>query len=498
MQILVPLAGRSPFFKPEDYPFPKPLIEIGGRPMIERVIENLKGISGVTKFIFVVRQEDVARFSLDTTLRLISPGCEIVSLRNDTKGALCSALMAIDKFSDNLPLIICNGDQIIEADFSAITPSFLAEDIAAGVITFESVHPRWSYVQLGKSGRVIEAAEKRVISRHAVAGFYFFKAANFFIDAAMRCIKNNNSVNGNFFIAPALNELILDDRRVVAHSISSDKYHSFYSPAKIQEFEETRLIQRLKQAPGFQRTKVRVVIPAAGDGARFQKAGYSAPKPFIDVLGKPMIERVLENVTPDGAQVHILLRADHLKDGKEIANNLTAKGYRLHVVEALTQGTACTLLLARDQFDDDGFLLVANSDQLVDFSVGDFIQDCIDRGLDGSILVFRDTTRNPKWSFARVDDQQRVVEVAEKRPISDLATVGIYLFARGADFIKGAIDMMIRNDRVNNEFYTCPVYNYLIADGCRIGIFEVPMAAMHGLGTPEDLASFLSKSKSGG
>jgi dTDP-glucose pyrophosphorylase len=138
-------------------------------------------------------------------------------------------------------------------------------------------------------------------------------------------------------------------------------------------------------------------------------------------------------------------------------------------------------------------VLVANSDQYVDFSVDAFVRDCLDRSLDGSILVFKDTKRDPKWSFARLDGAGLVVEVAEKKAISDLATVGIYLFRRGSDFVRAAVDMIARNDRVQNEFYTCPVYNYMLAQGAKIGTYEVPASAMHGLGTPEDLDAYLTK-----
>lgn len=137
--------------------------------------------------------------------------------------------------------------------------------------------------------------------------------------------------------------------------------------------------------------------------------------------------------------------------------------------------------------------MVANSDQLVDFNVNDFIEDCIQRKLDGSILVFRDPSMDPKWSFAKVDEAGLVLEVAEKKPISDLATVGIYLFTKGRDFVGAALDMMVANDRVNNEFYTCPVYNYMIKNGARIGVYEVPMNTMSGLGTPDDLRQFLQQ-----
>ncbi len=177
----------------------------------------------------------------------------------------------------------------------------------------------------------------------------------------------------------------------------------------------------------------------------------------------------------------------------QAVEKLLSRGVEIVPVEALTEGTACTVLLAREHFDSDQPLLIANSDQLVDVDLNLFVADCLKRGLDGSILVFRDETRNPKWSFAQTDTIGRVVRVAEKVPISDLATVGIYLFRRGRDFVSAAADMIANNDRVNGEFYTCPVYNYMIRSGFNVGVYEIPQSAMHGIGTPQDLGAYLDQ-----
>lgn len=498
MQILIPLAGSSPFFPADQFFFPKSLIEVGGRPMIERVIENLKSVAEDTQFLFVVQQDDVHRFSLDRTLELLTDGrCHVIVLRTPTKGALCSALLAIDHVDMARPLLISNGDQIITADLKHIVWKFEEDRARAGVAVFDSIHPRWSYVNLDQNGNVMHAVEKKVISRNAIAGLYYFDTGATFFNAAKRCIENKASVDDQFYIAPSLNEIILENGVVSSHRISANNYFSFYSPSKIDQFEEASLRRSLEARADDHMAEVRVVIPAAGEGSRFRKAGYDKPKPFIDVLGRPMINHVIDNVAPSNASVHLLLREDHISSENAVVSTLQGQGHIVHSVEKLTEGTACTLLLARNAYDDEKPMLVANSDQYVDFSIDSYVRDCIDRNLDGSILVFRDPTRNPKWSFARVDADGLVLEVAEKKPISDLATVGIYLFRRGSDFVRGAIDMIARNDRVNNEFYTCPVYNYLIERGLRIGVFEVPASAMHGLGTPEDLTTYISLKNSG-
>lgn len=235
-----------------------------------------------------------------------------------------------------------------------------------------------------------------------------------------------------------------------------------------------------------------IIIPMAGAGSRFSQAGYQKPKPFIDVAGKPMIVRVLENLHSEGAQYYLVARKEHLQQEADLVAWIE-RNYRAKFIpiEKATEGTVCTVLFAQHYINNDESLLIANSDQIVDIDINRFIDDCDKRSLDGSILTFIDSDLNPKWSFARINEMSYVEEVREKEAISKYATVGIYLYKRGSDFVKGAIDMIIRNDRINNEFYTCPVYNYLIQRGLKIGVFNIDYSKMHGLGTPEDLARYL-------
>lgn len=231
----------------------------------------------------------------------------------------------------------------------------------------------------------------------------------------------------------------------------------------------------------------------AGLGSRFATEGYEKPKPFIDVNGKPMIVRVLENIEYPNAKYILIARKEHLEQEKELVIQIE-KDYNVTFIgiDKLTEGTVCTVLYARKYINVNAPLLIANSDQIVDVSIENFIDDCFKRNLDGSILTFRDEELNPKWSFAKLDENLKVTQVKEKEAISEFATVGIYLFSKGNAFVNAAIDMIIENDRVNNEFYTCPVYNYLIADGAQIGIYNIEQVGMHGIGTPEDLEKYLT------
>lgn len=489
MKVLVPISGRTSFFPQDDYFFPKPLVEVVGMPMIELVVQQLKKALSDTTFTFVIDRDDARTFSLDRTLQLAAgPTAKIIERPGPTSGALCSCLLAVDDIDPEAPLLISNSDHVLTADLRAKIDYFLNAGADAGVITFDSVHPRWSYVLNSGENRVAQAFEKKVVSRNAIAGIYWFRRAGLFIQAAQRAILNDANTNGMFFISAALNEAILSGADVMFQPIDKQDYHSFYAPSLIAAFENSPAGLALRKRP---RPPVNVIIPAAGDGSRFAKAGWKRPKPFIDVDGKPMLSHVIRNVVPEGSKATLLLRKNHMEDQPDIVANFEKSGVGIIPVKELTEGTASTVLLARRVFNNDAPMMVANSDQLVDFDVADYVRDCLDRALDGSILVFRDQKRDPKWSFAKVNEEGLVVEVAEKKPISDLATVGIYLFTRGKDFIASAIDMIVRNDRVNNEFYTCPVYNYMIANGARIGVYEVQAEAMHGLGTPPDLTGYL-------
>jgi len=238
LNILVPLGSQSVFFETAEFPFPKPLAEVAGQPMIQRVIENLSHIRDPKRFIFVLRQEDCMRHHLDSTVRLLAgPDCVILKLMQATQGAACSALLAVDHIDNEDPLLIVNGDQIFDCDLNDFVQRFKALQADAGCLTFDSVHPRWSYVRLEGESDVVETAEKHPISRHAIAGFYYFSQGRHFVQAAQQSIRKNASVDGVFYVAPVLNEFVLRNQRVKALDLPARSYHTFYTPRKIEEYE---------------------------------------------------------------------------------------------------------------------------------------------------------------------------------------------------------------------------------------------------------------------
>jgi len=239
---------------------------------------------------------------------------------------------------------------------------------------------------------------------------------------------------------------------------------------------------------------MRVLIPMAGEGSRFSQQGYQFPKPLIDVNGKPMIQQVVENLNYDAKYI-FLVRAEHLKkfDGmRSTLRQIAGENSEIIVVDVLTEGAACTALLAKDLINNDDDLLIANSDQIMEYEAKNFnfLRNHCD--IDGSIFTFNAV--HPKWSFVRVNEDGFIVEVAEKNPISNIATCGVYWFKCGSDFVNAAERMISKNLRVNNEFYIAPAFNEMIEDKKKIAPFYVHK--MWGVGTPEDLNFYLENHNS--
>jgi dTDP-glucose pyrophosphorylase len=208
--------------------------------MVQHVIENLRSIQEEKRFIFILREADCVRHHLDSTIRLLAgEDTVIIKLQRETSGAVCSALLAVDIIATDEPLIIANGDQLFDCDINVHLGRFHQDKIDAGCLCFDSVHPRWSYVRL-EGEEVVEAAEKRPLSHHAIAGFYYFAQGLTFVDAAKQMIRKDASVNGQFYVAPVLNELVLENKHLRAYSIPNETYHTFYSPQKIEEYESGR------------------------------------------------------------------------------------------------------------------------------------------------------------------------------------------------------------------------------------------------------------------
>jgi len=249
--------------------------------------------------------------------------------------------------------------------------------------------------------------------------------------------------------------------------------------------------EKMNITPKWKDEKLNILIPMAGAGSRFEQAGYTFPKPLIDVRNKPMIQVVVENLNIDANYIFIVQKKHREQYNLDTLLNLIAPECKIVEVEGITEGAACTALLAKEYINNDAPLFFANSDQFVEWDSNEFMYKMQETNADGGIVTFEAT--HPKWSFAKIDENGLVTEVAEKNPISNIATVGYYYWKHGSDFVKYAEQMIEKNIRVNNEFYVCPVFNQAIEDKKQIRTFNVE--GMWGLGTPEDLKYYLENKK---
>lgn len=241
---------------------------------------------------------------------------------------------------------------------------------------------------------------------------------------------------------------------------------------------------------------INIVMPMAGKGSRFLNAGYTMPKPLIPIHGRPMAEVVINNLRP--AQPHrfiFLCLESHLKE-YQLGEFLKkwAPNCEIIPVSQPTEGAACTVLLADNLINNDDPLMIANCDQWIDASIDDYLRTMTQHQADGLIMTM--TAHDPKWSYIRFSTNNTIIEVVEKEVVSSEATVGVYNFRRGSDFVSGAKNMIVLGLRVNGEFYVAPVYNQLLKQGRSITLYNIGGEAngMYGLGIPSDLKMFESHS----
>jgi dTDP-glucose pyrophosphorylase len=237
LQLMVLMSGRDDAFRDAGYLYPKSLVEIAGDPLIQVVLDSLAELRGQsTRVICTIRREEDRKHHTGAVIRLIEPRADVV-LVDETAGAACSALLAIEHLVPHDPLVIVNGDQLLRGDLPRILDGFAKAGLDGGIVVFEAVHPRWSYVRCGPDGLVVETAEKRPISNLATAGIYYFKRAGDFLSATMSMIKKNAHVGNSYFVCPAYNEMILNQARIGIAKVSKSAYVSLANPEGVHAYQ---------------------------------------------------------------------------------------------------------------------------------------------------------------------------------------------------------------------------------------------------------------------
>ena len=288
--------------------------------------------------------------------------------------------------------------------------------------------------------------------------------------------------------------VIIEDSHIGRQGALDSKCHLIpvenrkdFNQSKVDRIK--KILNGTKKKIAWESKTMNVLIPMAGRGSRFASQGYTFPKPLIEVKGKPMIQVVVENLNIKANYTFIVQKEHYEKYSLNYLLPLIAPDCNIVQVDGITEGAACTTLLAKEFIDNDEPLIMANSDQFVEWDSNETLYAFQNDGIDGGIITFPAT--HPKWSYAKLGDDGYVSEVAEKKPISEHATVGIYYWKKGSDYVKYAEQMIDKDIRTNNEFYVCPVFNEAIQDGKKIRIKDIQKNGMWGIGTPEDLSYFL-------
>jgi|SRR3990167_3837565 len=237
MNVLILAAGQADF-NSHDGNYPLCLAELDGIPLIQRLIQACSDI-GEANFIVALRKQDIRTYHLDNIVTLLTPDAKIVSVTDGTRGAACTAILATGYIDNAEELLVLNGNEILDVEFSNIVRDFRGRQLDAGVVTFSSVHPRYSYVRLNSENLVVEAAEKNPISRHATVGFYWFARGKDFVRSVQNMIRKDASVNDRFYISPALNEMVLEHACIGVFTIEANKYHPLKTERQLMQFEAT-------------------------------------------------------------------------------------------------------------------------------------------------------------------------------------------------------------------------------------------------------------------
>jgi dTDP-glucose pyrophosphorylase len=231
LNVVIPMAGAGSRFAQVGYAFPKPLISVKGKPMIQVVIENL---NIEAQYTFLVRGEHIKKYGIDVMLDMLVPKCNVIPIDETTEGAACTVMRAAPFIDNDSPLFMANSDQFVEWNANLVMNNFINSKSDGGMIIFDSVHPKNSFVKIGSDGFATEVAEKKVISHMATNGLYFWQHGSDFVRYAEQMIRGGRKTNGEYYVAPVYQEAINDDKKFIVQGI--DKHWPIGIPEDLDYF----------------------------------------------------------------------------------------------------------------------------------------------------------------------------------------------------------------------------------------------------------------------
>jgi hypothetical protein len=241
INILV-LAARASTDEADTAAYPAFMAETGGISLIERLLANLQGLHDA-QVCFALIEDEVRRFHLDNVVGLLRPGARIAPMPRGTKGAACTALLAASTMDPAQELLILSANEVVDAPIAAIVQRFRERHLDAGTISFRSIQPRYSYVQLDAEGLVTEATQKNPISHHATTGVFWWRQTGRFVETVQSMIRKDAHVDGEFYICPAFNEMLLQQANIGVEPIATASYHPLKTERQRARFEHPVEVQ---------------------------------------------------------------------------------------------------------------------------------------------------------------------------------------------------------------------------------------------------------------
>lgn len=507
MLVFVPMAGFGDRYMRAGYTKPKPLIDIDGRPMIERVLE---AFPADVKLLFGVNRRHAEETEVVSVLRKLRPRAKIVVLEPHKDGPIQTLLSCAEDLPDDEDVLLNYCDFGVRWSFDAFTKWLDAGKWEGAMTAYRGFHPHslgptlYAYMR-NEGDRVIEIREKHHFTKnkfeeYASSGLYWFRRGADMKRIAREMVASGKRVNGEFYVSMAMQHLIEQGGKVGVYEL--ERFFQWGTPEDLRDYESwSRAMRRIdgfldkvKRAP----SRSVQVVPMAGRGQRFVDQGYTDPKPLIEVAGRTMIEQSIAALPSPKERVLVAL-AEHADDARfrSMVGSFSAPT-RIVRLDRVTEGQACTAKLGVDVIDPDAPVLFAPCDAGYVYDVERWLD--IESRADAEIVLFTAKNHLPAiwrpqmygWVDVAEDGNVRSIAVkklVEGKVAAELEVVtGTFWFKSGRVFVREMESMLAADERVNNEFYIDTIAKRMVEGGRPSRAFTVDKYMPWG--TPEELKTF--------
>lgn len=508
VHIIIPMSGVGKRFIDAGYDTPKPLIEIDGKSIIQHVVELFPGES---KFTFICNETHLDTTDMRNKLQHIAPQGKIVSIPNHKKGPVFAVSEILDHIDDNEEVIVnyCDfGTYWNYRDFLKHTRDRSAD---GAIPAYKNFHPHMlgstNYAFMRDHEQwLLEIKEKEPftsnrMNEYASNGTYYFKKGEYIKKYFPLLMEKNIHLNGEFYVSLIYNLLVQDKLNVSIYNIQH--MLQWGTPQDVEEYNawSNYFSKVINKQPTWKPEKKSItLIPLAGAGSRFVKAGYKDPKPLIDVSGKPMIIQANAQLPKSERNAYVCLK-DHInRYSIDRIIKQEQQDAKITVIDHVTDGQAITCQLGLSHIDQNSPLLIAACDNGMLWNHEKYQTLINNKNIDAVIWTFKghpSSSNNPEmYGWVNIDDNGDLIKatgVSVKKAISnkpeyDHAIVGTFYF-RKADLFSKALERLIsQNIRINGEFYVDSLMGTLIDMDYKVAVFEIDHYI--GWGTPNDYETF--------